>query len=165
MRQVNHEYNGVSPVRDETGPNRCKMTRMTFTFPFRPYVSRKINTIWTTYNSRFLNFCLHGGSHFLKTSHSTKIKKTITKLNSLAWVLEGTIPTERLPLVGKVSAPFADTECHVVSVTDPYNRILDFLGRSRYYFFQVAPQLYSRGRVDPSPDPLLLRKSGSAGFL
>jgi hypothetical protein len=30
------------------------------------------------------------------------------------------------------------------------------------YFFQVAPQLYSRGRVNPVPDPLLLRKSGKA---
>jgi hypothetical protein len=40
---------------------------------------------------------------------------------------------------------------------------LGFLDRSRYYFFQVAPQLSSRGWVDPVPDPLLLRKSGSAG--
>jgi hypothetical protein len=30
-------------------------------------------------------------------------------------------------------------------------------------FYQVAPQLYSRGWVDPVPYPLLLRKSGSAG--
>jgi hypothetical protein len=43
-----------------------------------------------------------------------------------------------------------------------YNRILASLDRSRYFFFQVAPQLYSRGCVDPVPDPLLLRKSGSA---
>jgi hypothetical protein len=40
---------------------------------------------------------------------------------------------------------------------------LDFLDRSRYFFFQVAPQLSSRGWVDPVPDPPLLRKSGSAG--
>jgi hypothetical protein len=32
----------------------------------------------------------------------------------------------------------------VVSVTDPYSRILGFLDRSRYLFFQVAPQLYSK---------------------
>jgi hypothetical protein len=32
----------------------------------------------------------------------------------------------------------------VVSATDPPGRILGFLDRSRYYFFQVAPQLYSR---------------------
>jgi hypothetical protein len=31
------------------------------------------------------------------------------------------------------------------------------------YFFQIALQLYSRGWMDPFPDPLLLRKSGSAG--
>jgi hypothetical protein len=29
--------------------------------------------------------------------------------------------------------------------------------------FQVAPQLYSRGWVDPVPDPLLLKKAGSVG--
>jgi hypothetical protein len=51
----------------------------------------------------------------------------------------------------------------MVSVTDRYGRILGFLDRSRYFFFQVAPQLYSRGLVDPIPDPLLLRKSGSTG--
>jgi hypothetical protein len=31
----------------------------------------------------------------------------------------------------------------VVSVTYPYGRILGFLDRSSYFFFQVAPQLYS----------------------
>jgi hypothetical protein len=40
---------------------------------------------------------------------------------------------------------FADRGCHVVSVTNPYGRILGFLDRSRYCCFQVAPQLYSRG--------------------
>jgi hypothetical protein len=58
---------------------------------------------------------------------------------------------------------FADRGCCVVSTTDLYCRILGFLDRSRYFFFQAFPQLYSRGRVDPVPDPLLLRKSGSAG--
>jgi hypothetical protein len=39
-----------------------------------------------------------------------------------------------------------------------------FLGRrSRYFFFQAAPHLYSRAWVDPVPDPLLLIKFGSAG--
>jgi hypothetical protein len=36
-----------------------------------------------------------------------------------------------------------------------------FLDRS-HYFLEIAPQLSSRGWVDPVPDPLLLRKSGSA---
>jgi hypothetical protein len=68
-------------------------------------------------------------------------------------------------LSAKIVPAFADRGYRVVSATDPPppGRILGFLDRSRYYFFQVAPQLYSRGWVDPVPDPLLLRKSGSAG--
>jgi hypothetical protein len=62
----------------------------------------------------------------------------------MASVRTRTITTERPPLVSEVSANYsADRGCHVVSVTNPYGRILVFLDRSRYYFFQVAPQLYS----------------------
>jgi hypothetical protein len=60
-------------------------------------------------------------------------------------------------LSAKLVPTFADRWCHVVSVTDPYGRILGFLDWSRYYFFQVDPQLYSRGWVDLVPDPLLLK--------
>jgi hypothetical protein len=42
----------------------------------------------------------------------------------------------------------------VISVTVPYGRILGFL-EEPLLFYQVAPQLYSRGWVDPVPDPLL----------
>jgi hypothetical protein len=73
------------------------------------------------------------------------------------------MPTELPPLLGEVVPTFADRGCCVVSATDPPGRILGFLDRSRYYFFQVAPQLYSRGWVDPVSDLLPLRKSGSAG--
>jgi hypothetical protein len=72
-------------------------------------------------------------------------------------------PSDRR-LSAKLVPPFEDRECYVVSMTDPYGRILGFLDRSRYFLFQVAPQLYSRGWADPVPDPLLLRKSGSAGI-
>jgi hypothetical protein len=34
----------------------------------------------------------------------------------------------------------------------PYSR---FSRQEPLLFYQVAPQLYSRGRVDPVPDPLL----------
>jgi hypothetical protein len=71
----------------------------------------------------------------------------IKKLNSVTLVRERTVPRG----------------CCVVSATDRHGRILGFLDRSRYYLFQVAPQLYSRGWADPVPDPLLLRKSASAG--
>jgi hypothetical protein len=51
----------------------------------------------------------------------------------------------------------------VVSVAKPYGRHLGFPYLSRYLFFQVAPQFYTRGRVVPVPEALLLRKSDSAG--
>jgi hypothetical protein len=55
-------------------------------------------------------------------------------------------------LSAKLVVTFADRRWLVVSVTDPYDRILDFLNRSRYCFFQAAPQLYSRGWMVPVPD-------------
>jgi hypothetical protein len=71
-------------------------------------------------------------------------------------------PSDHL-LSAKLVPTLADRGCRVVSVTDLYGRILGFLDRSRYFFFQVAPQLYPRSWVDPVPDPLLLRKCSSAG--
>jgi hypothetical protein len=49
-------------------------------------------------------------------------------------------PSDRR-LSSKLVPTFEDRECHVVSVSDHYGRILGFLDRSRYIFFQVAPQL------------------------
>jgi hypothetical protein len=71
-----------------------------------------------------------------------------SKKNSVALARKRTIPTELPPLVGEVSKlvpTFADRRCRVVNATGPHGRILGFLDRSRYYFFQVAPQLHSRG--------------------
>jgi hypothetical protein len=45
----------------------------------------------------------------------------------------------------KLAPTFEDSGCRVVSATDSYGRILDLLDRNRYFFLQVAPQLYSRG--------------------
>jgi hypothetical protein len=47
-------------------------------------------------------------------------------------------------LLAKLVPTSADRGCHVVTVTNLYGRILAFLDQSRYFFFQVAPQLYSR---------------------
>jgi hypothetical protein len=71
-------------------------------------------------------------------------------------------PSDRR-LLAKLVPTFADRGCQVVSTTDPYGLILAFLNRCCYFFFQEAPQLYSRGYVDPVPDPLVLRKSSNAG--
>jgi hypothetical protein len=66
-------------------------------------------------------------------------------------------------LSAKLVPSFADRGCHVVRVTDPYGRNLGFLDWSLNFFYQVAPQLYSLGWVDPFSEPLLLRKFGSDG--
>jgi hypothetical protein len=70
-------------------------------------------------------------------------------------------PSDRR-LSAKLVPTFADRGCRVISSTDPLGRILDFLDRNRYYFFQVDPELYSRSWGDPVPDALLIRKSGSS---
>jgi hypothetical protein len=48
-------------------------------------------------------------------------------------------------LSAKLVPTFADKGCRMVSTTDPYGRNLGLLDQSRYFFFLVAPQLYSRG--------------------
>jgi hypothetical protein len=53
-------------------------------------------------------------------------------------------PSDRR-LSAKLVPTFVDRGCQVVRFTNPYGRILGFLDRSRYFFFQVAPQLYLRG--------------------
>jgi hypothetical protein len=70
-----------------------------------------------------------------------KNKKTVSS------VRKRTIPTQRPSFVSEVSANFffVYRGCHVISMTNPSGRILGFLDRSRYYCFQVAPQLHSRG--------------------
>jgi hypothetical protein len=49
-------------------------------------------------------------------------------------------------LLAKLVSTFADIGCRVVNALDQ-GRILGFLDRSHYYFFEVhvASQLYSRG--------------------
>jgi hypothetical protein len=79
------------------------------------------------------------------------------KLNSMVWVRERTIPTERPPLVGEVIANFCGWRVPRGQRDGsllPYSR---FSTQEPLLFYQVAPQLYSRGWVDPVPDPLLSR--------
>jgi hypothetical protein len=83
------------------------------------------------------------------------------KKNSVAWVNERTIPTERQPLVGKVSANFCGQRVPR-SQRDESLRTYSRVSRPEPLLLsQVTPQLYSLGWVDSVPDPLLLRKSSS----
>jgi hypothetical protein len=78
-----------------------------------------------------------------------------TKLNSMVWVRERTIPTERPPLLGEVIANLCGLRVprgQRDGSLRPYSR---FSRQEPLLFYQVAPQLYSRGWVDPVPDPLL----------
>jgi hypothetical protein len=76
------------------------------------------------------------------------MKKDIKTKTKLPWPLvrTRTIPTERPPLVGEVSANFLQIDGVAWSVQRiPTAVNLSFLDRSRYFSIQVAPQLTSRG--------------------
>jgi hypothetical protein len=75
--------------------------------------------------------------------------------NSAALVRERTIPTNRQTnhhLSAKLVPTFVDRWVSCGSVTDPYSCILCFLQWSRYFSFQVAPQLNSWCWMNPIPD-------------
>jgi hypothetical protein len=69
-------------------------------------------------------------------------------------------PSDRR-LSAKLVPTLADRECRVVNAMNPHGRYFRFSRPEPLLFFQVAPQLSSRGWLGPVPDPL--RKSGSAG--
>jgi hypothetical protein len=145
--------------------NPCTIPRSDQITLFRVYERPHATLVLTAtnYNQFLFQFCV---SALMWYWHITRQWLSVIiyalNLNSVSLVHERIIPAERQPLVGKVTANVCDRGCHVVSVMDPYGRTLGLLDRSRYFFFQVAPQLHSRGWVDPVPNPLLLRKSGSA---
>jgi hypothetical protein len=66
---------------------------------------------------------------------STEADEITNKNNQTPWsesASELYRPSDRR-LSEKWLPTFADKGCHVVSVTDPYGRILDFIDRSRYF--------------------------------
>jgi hypothetical protein len=98
--------------------------------------------------------------NFKQTFNENSDTKLNLKKKNTPW-LESARELYRLSdcrLSMKLVPTFADRGCHVVSRTDPYGHILGFLDRSRYFFFQVAPQLYSWSWVYTIPDPFLLKK-------
>jgi hypothetical protein len=85
------------------------------------------------------------------------------KLNSVALVRKRIIPTERPPLVGDVKFQLLRIEGVVWSAQRVPTAVdLGFLKPEPLLFYSNSPRLYSRGSVDPVPDPILLRKSGRA---
>jgi hypothetical protein len=100
---------------------------------------RRLTTLWIStacYRDSFTLFLRWSQTQRLRKSYcyyplflvQVTWRRVLLNKKPVAWVHERTIPTERPPLVGEAS--FADRGCHAVSVTDPYGRILGFLGRA-----------------------------------
>jgi hypothetical protein len=66
------------------------------------------------------------------------------KFSGLSLQANYTDPIDRR-LSAKLMSTLVDRGCRMVRATNPYAHILGFLDQSRYFFFQVTPQLYSRG--------------------
>jgi hypothetical protein len=116
--------------------------------------------IWNTATISIAKF--QGSDFFFKNSLTLQQTKQTNK--QTPWSKSASElyrPSDRR-LSAKWLPTFADIGCHVVSVTDPYGRIQRFYRQEPLLFYQVAPQLYSRGWVDPVPDPLRFF-SGSSG--
>jgi hypothetical protein len=65
-----------------------------------------------------------------------------------------TIPTERSPLVGEVSANLLRIKgCRVVSKMDPYGRILAFLDRNSYFFLSSSSSIILTRLAGPCSTP------------
>jgi hypothetical protein len=76
-------------------------------------------------------------------------------------VCERTIPTEWPPYVGEVSASFCGHKLsfgRLNGSSRPYSR---FSRAQLILFLSCSSWVITRGWVDPVPDPLILRKSGS----
>jgi CBS-domain-containing membrane protein len=67
-------------------------------------------------------------------------KQKTNKLHGLSPIANYTVRR----LLAKLVPAFADTGCHVVSVTEPQGRILGFLDPSRHFFF---PEDFSENLV------------------
>jgi hypothetical protein len=104
--------------------------------------------------------CLHYTATFLRCSDVTILSDGSVRLGllcenlmSMKQILTLRGLSSRATCTDRATASFRRSycqlfrieECRADSGTDPYDSILVFLDRSRYIFFQVAPQLYSQG--------------------
>jgi hypothetical protein len=108
---------------------------------------------WAAVESRFRNFLL-----------LREFPGIAVQCLKSAWIKKKTLHglSPRANYTDRATAACQRSDCQLLRIEgatwlawNPYGRILGFLDRSRYILFQVASQLYSRGWVDPVPDPVL----------
>jgi hypothetical protein len=80
-----------------------------------------------------------------KRLRNTRHTGTFGIKNSLALVRQGTTRQSDRRSLSKLMRNFASRGRLVVSTRDPHGRIIGFVDRSPYFFFQVSAQLYSQG--------------------
>jgi hypothetical protein len=78
-------------------------------------------------------------------------------INSVTWVRERTIPTDRR-LSEKLLPTFAKRLCHVVSVTNPYGRILWFLDLESLIFLSSSSSIVLTRLSGPHSRPTTSQK-------
>jgi hypothetical protein len=86
------------------------------------------------WGSRY-KFVLISNSHLWHNSSTNSCWHTLQKKKKTSWSKSASElyrPSDRR-LSAKWLPTCGDRGCHVVCVTDPYGRILDFLDRSRYF--------------------------------
>ena len=82
-----------------------------------------------------------------------------TKLNSVALVRGRTIPTERPPPVGEVSANFLRIEgCHVFSVTVPHDRLISVFQTGAATFYSSSSSIDLTRLSEPHSRPTNTQK-------
>jgi hypothetical protein len=91
-------------------------------------MTENVTTKWTTGSGDGKNYSLASNSHLGPTSKEKQNKQTPWS-ESASQLYR---PSDRC-LSAKLLPTFVDKGCHVVSMTDPYGRILGFLDRSRYF--------------------------------
>jgi CBS-domain-containing membrane protein len=90
---------------------------------FQAYLQQNTLTVLLKHTPRNLDLQLQ---EILVKKKKTPWPESESKLNR---------PSDRR-LSAKLVQTFADRRCHVVSVTDPYGRIVGFLVRSSYFSFK-----------------------------
>ena len=87
------------------------------------------------------------------------IRLAIIKLNSVALIRERTIPTERPPPVGEVSANFCGIYgCHVVSATDPHGRLISLFWTGAATFYSSSSSIDLTKLSGPRSRPTTTQK-------